>query len=217
MSVCRHCPASEGKLQPGNIQQAAWEGCSGSCTRAEDQGASRQLRAESSSPCSGPAGGNAAVLHYGSRNIAALSLGQTASAATKPKQSAALCSQEGFMADRRHHLSCPRMSHSSCRLPDAASPLLQDLCSRCLGPSRPQDGRCPETSSLPDSPNTLHLPRPVPVRAELSTASAITSLHQPLCNTSNCTCDDSERFSLRLSWLVILLELPAGPHHAIGV
>lgn len=85
------------------------------------------------------------------------------------------------------------------------------------GPSRPQDGRCPETSSLPDSPNTLHLPRPVPVRAELSTASAITSLHQPLCNTSNCTCDDSERFSLRLSWLVILLEFPAGPHHAIGV
>lgn len=171
--------------QPGKVAVAHAQGLG-------TRGASRQLRAESSLPCSGPEGGNAVVLHYGSRNIAALSLGQTASAAMKPKQSAVLCPQERVMADRRHHLSCPRMSHSSCRSPDAASPLLQDLCSRCLGPSRPQDGRCPETSSLPDSPNTLHLPHPVPVRAELSTDSAITSLHQPLCNTSNWTCADLE-------------------------
>lgn len=128
-----------------------------------------------------------------------------ASAAVKPKRSAGPCSGEGFLADGRHHLSRPRTSCCSCHLPDVASPLLRVVC-RMFGTIEAafDAGRCPEISPLPDDPNTLHLPSPVPVRAELSADSTVTSLHlQNLCNISNCTCADLERFSLRLSCLLI--------------
>lgn len=150
MSIRRRCPGSEGKSRFGDIWQEAQAGCAGRVFKGwgcrQTKGASRQLPAESGSPW--PRRWES--WHDGLRNNCTVPqdqvLGQRrspASAAVKPKRSAELCSREGFLADGRHHLSRPRTSDCSCRLPDAASPLLQVVCSGCLGPSRPlltQDG-----------------------------------------------------------------------------